>query len=72
MDYIFFTGEHVKHVGSDSVMDTMWGIYFSGLWCLGTHPPAHGHLPHDALVLYMCGSYFSSAVHIRDKVRKIL
>jgi hypothetical protein len=49
----------------------MWGIYLTGLWCLGTHPPAHGRLPPDALVLYMCGSYFSSAVHIREKVKNI-
>ena len=69
-DTVLFSGDDSspKH-SSDSTLDTMWGIYFTGLWCLGTHPPAHGRLPPDALVLYMCGSYFSSAVHIRNKVR---
>ena len=56
-------------ISSAETPDTMWGINFSGLWCLGNHPPAHGRLPPDALVLQMCGSFFSSAVHIRDKVR---
>ena len=51
----------------DPSLDATWGVYFSGLWCIGTHPPAHRRLPANALIFQMCGYYFSSASHIRPK-----
>ena len=58
---VWFTSDN----SSESYLDTTWGVYFSGLWCLGTHPPARGRLPTNALIFQMCGYYFSSASHIR-------
>lgn len=55
---------------SEEVLTT-WGLYFSGLWCLGTHPPNQGRLPPNSLVLQICGSYFSSLAHIRDVSNEI-
>jgi len=43
-----------------------WGIYFSGLLSLGNHPPPHGRLPTDAIVLCLSDNYFSSAAHLKD------
>lgn len=45
-----------------------WGIYFSGLLSLGNHPPPHGRLPTDAIVLCLNDTYFSSAAHLKDNV----
>ena len=47
-------------------LEATWGIHFSGLRCLGTHPPAYGRLPPNTLVLHMSGSYFS-AVSIESR-----
>ena len=44
----------------ERLLDALWGINFSGLRCLGTHPPAYGRLPSNTLVLHICGSYFSA------------
>ena len=41
-------------------LEATWGIHFSGLRCLGTHPPAYGRLPPNTLVLHISGSYFSA------------
>lgn len=46
-------------------LDATWGVYFSGLWCIGTHPPAHGRLPPNALIFQIHGNFFSSASHIQ-------
>lgn len=64
---IWFTEdeEKLRVKNCAKVPEVTWGIYFSGLWCLGTHPPAHGRLPPDSIVLHMSGSYFSSASHIK-------
>jgi hypothetical protein len=45
-----------------------WGIYFSGLLSLGNHPPPHGRLPTDGIVLCLNDTYFSSAAHLKDNV----
>ena len=45
---------------------TSWGLYFNGLWCLGTHPPSHGRLPQNSLIFQLSGSYFSSASFIKN------
>ena len=44
----------------DCFLETTWGIYFSGLRCLGTHPPSHGRLSPNTLIFYINGSYFTS------------
>ena len=55
---------HTEHentaIESDPVLETSWGVHFSGLLCLGVNPPAHGRLPPDFLVFYLSGSYFTS------------
>ena len=51
--------------GDQTCLDATWGVYFSGLWCIGTHPPAHGRLPPNALIFQIHGNFFSSASHIQ-------
>ena len=53
---------------SEPVLEAAWGLNFSGLWCLGTHPVANGRLPPNSFVFQICGSYFSSASYIRGQV----
>jgi hypothetical protein len=53
---------------SEPVLEAAWGLHFSGLWCLGTHPVANGRLPPNSFVFQICGSYFSSASYIRGHV----
>jgi len=53
---------------TEPTLESAWGINFSGLWCLGTHPVANGRLPHNSFVFQISGSYFSSASYIRGHV----
>ena len=52
----------------NTMLEAAWGLNFSGLWCLGTHPVANGRLPPNSFVFQISGSYFSSASYIRGHV----